>query len=419
MKITVLTDTQGWGGTELHTLALAETLVARGHQVCILEVGRSWYGTALAGAHTEIRTVQVEARCRIGRHAFREIWRLLGAVPGDVAVFPKGIFEAGSLALDLAARLRFRRYLAIQHTLPAVLPPRTSARHLGGLIPGLGLWWWRQEMAPRWARSLGPHLTVAVSEAVRQQLVRHYRFPKRKVVTIRSGIDPDRYQPDAKARQAARRAWSIRADALVFGAVGRLDPMKGYDLALRAFREVSDRFPARDLCLVLVGTGPAEPDLRAEAARLGLEDRVLFAGFTARPWEIYPAFDVFLLPSRVEGLPLSLLEAMAAGCCPVAMGVGGVPEILTSHELGWLIAAGDAAGFRAAMQAAVSAGPVSRGAMAARARAEVVARFNAQEQFGALADCLGVTAVAPAFAGSGQGRPVLGRSAAAAARAPR
>ncbi|HTU03784.1 MAG TPA: glycosyltransferase, partial [Candidatus Sulfotelmatobacter sp.] len=326
--------------------------------------------------------------CRIGRQKLRALWDLLGRAPGEVALFPKGIFEAGSFTLDLAARLRFRRHIAIQHTLPRALPPRTSVRHLGGLIPGLGLWWWRQELGPRWARSLGPHLTVAVSEAVRKRLIENYRFPARKVVTIRTGVDAGRYRPSPELRQAARSRWNIPPGALVFGAVGRLDPMKGYDVALRALRGLRDGFPDQDLRLVLVGTGIAEEPLRAEAARLGVEAAVVFAGFEPRPWEVYPAFDVFLMPSRVEGLPLSLLEAMAAGCTPVAMGVGGIPEILSHPGLGWLVEPGDEAGFSQAMRAALEVGPEQLTVRAGSARAHVVAHFNEQIQFGLLADCI-------------------------------
>jgi L-malate glycosyltransferase len=112
-----------------------------------------------------------------------------------------------------------------------------------------------------------------------------------------------------------------------------------------------------------------------------LQDRVKFAGFTEKPWEVYPAFDVFIMPSRTEGLPLALLEAMACGCPSIAMGVGGIPEIITEKGLGWIVQPGDRVGFLAAMRGAVESDPGERGRMGWRAREHVVRHFNAKEQF--------------------------------------
>jgi L-malate glycosyltransferase len=94
----------------------------------------------------------------------------------------------------------------------------------------------------------------------------------------------------------------------------------------------------------------------------------------------------------MEGLPHALAEAMACGCCPIAMGVGGAPEVITSPDFGWLVAPENRQGFLTAMLAAASYSPEERLRMGTRAREHVMACFNAKLQLGALADFLEATA---------------------------
>jgi glycosyltransferase involved in cell wall biosynthesis len=100
---------------------------------------------------------------------------------------------------------------------------------------------------------------------------------------------------------------------------------------------------------VLVGSGPLETELRQTVATLGLEANVLFAGSRGDVPEILPAFDVFALSSRFEGLPIALLEAMATGLACVATGVGGIPEVITDGVDGVLVEPGNPAQLAGAM----------------------------------------------------------------------
>jgi len=137
-----------------------------------------------------------------------------------------------------------------------------------------------------------------------------------------------------------------------------------------------------------VGEGQDEGVLRARASQLKPNGRVTFWPFCDRPWEPLAALDVFLMPSLNEGLPLALLEAMACGCCPVASAVGGVPEVLESPQLGWLVPAADDPAFAASMVDAVSRTDDDRRAMSERGRKHVVDRFDMHTQFGRLADVI-------------------------------
>jgi glycosyltransferase involved in cell wall biosynthesis len=134
----------------------------------------------------------------------------------------------------------------------------------------------------------------------------------------------------------ARACLGLAGDGPVVGTVGNFTAKKDHATLIRALTRM-----AGDVRLVLVGLGPAEADLRALVAREGLGERVTFAGSRDDVAALLPAFDVFALSSRYEGLPIALLEAMAAGRACVATNVGGVPEVITDGEDGVLVAPGD------------------------------------------------------------------------------
>jgi glycosyltransferase involved in cell wall biosynthesis len=183
-----------------------------------------------------------------------------------------------------------------------------------------------------------------------------------------------------------RAAWGIPHDALVFGTIGRFEPQKAFDVALQLFRQLVDSDSQRDIRLVLIGKGAMYEKIRCLVSEANLEKKVLLLDFTDRPWEAYSAFDVFIMPSKYEGLPFALLEAMACGCAPIAMGVGGIPEVLTHQELGWLVQPGDNQGFIAAMRDAANIGPGKLDEIGRRARDHIVLNFNAMRQYSKIAE---------------------------------
>jgi glycosyltransferase involved in cell wall biosynthesis len=118
-------------------------------------------------------------------------------------------------------------------------------------------------------------------------------------------------------------------------AMGRLSREKGFDLLLQALVRVQRDFP--HVSLLIAGIGPEEKALKAECRALGLDSAVRFAGYLARPWPYLAAATLFVLPSRHEGLPNSLLEAAAAGLPIVALpACGGVVELLSGQPGVWL-----------------------------------------------------------------------------------
>jgi glycosyltransferase involved in cell wall biosynthesis len=126
----------------------------------------------------------------------------------------------------------------------------------------------------------------------------------------------------------------------VVGTLGRLTEQKGHRTLLQAVASLVRNVP--NLVLLLAGAGPLRAELESEAARLGLADHVRFLGMRRDRATLYAAMDIFVLPSRWEGLSLALVEAMGAGRAIVATEVGGNPEVVRHRQTGLLVPPVDA-----------------------------------------------------------------------------
>jgi len=176
---------------------------------------------------------------------------------------------------------------------------------------------------------------VAVSDSVRADLTRT-KLPSEKISLIPNGMDIQPFQRRFDRRRL-RQEYQLPMSARIIGCVGRLDPEKGQDLLIEACAKLDKKL---DWILLLAGTGSCEVQLQRQAERLGIADRVRFLGFTDTIPQFLAALDLLVLPSRTEGTPLALLEAMAARCAIVAAAVGQVPQIITHLQTGYLIRPG-------------------------------------------------------------------------------
>ena len=192
-----------------------------------------------------------------------------------------------------------------------------------------------------------------------------------RVITIPNGVDPEEFRPDRDA-QAARRTLGVSPDSLVIGCVARLALEKDHASLLRAFGLVRARLPEAEL--VLVGDGPLRPSLEGLAASLGLSQHVRFAGARPDIAALLPAFDVFALASRTEGLSLTLIEAAATALPIVATDVGGNAEVVVHGETGLLVAPADCEALATALCTMLTS--PQRSAFGARGRARVALHFS-------------------------------------------
>ncbi len=186
---------------------------------------------------------------------------------------------------------------------------------------------------------------VCVSSDTRAYAERTGEAPKERLHVIDNGVDTERFRPNPNARRAIREALAVPESVSLLGTVGRLNAVKNQALLLRAAAPLLG-----EACrLVLVGDGPERANLEATAARLGITDRVVFAGARADVAEVLAALDVMALSSDTEGLPLVLLEAMACGLPVVSTDVGGIRAAL--GEAGRLCDRGDEEALRGALRA--------------------------------------------------------------------
>ncbi len=179
---------------------------------------------------------------------------------------------------------------------------------------------------------------VCVSSALAEYDRRFLRLRTVPVV-IPNGIDLTAYRSvDPEARRRLRAEWGV-GSAVLGVVVGRLEAVKNHGGIIEALAIARRAAPAVELAFL--GTGTLEEDLRRQCRTLGLEEAVRFLGYRPDIPDCLRAADFWLLGSTTEGLPISLLEAMAAGLPIVATAVGGIPEALGNPPVGRLVAPGD------------------------------------------------------------------------------
>ena len=175
---------------------------------------------------------------------------------------------------------------------------------------------------------------LAVSNVLRENLQRQFNFPKEKIRVIANGVDLSRFTLTRQSDDYKTRL-GLPANALVFGAIGRVVPVKAYPTLLQAAKLIFDEIPMAHL--VMVGDGPQLEALVQLAEEYQIAARVHFLGARKDVPEILRAFDVFVLSSESEGMSNTILEAMASARPVVATAVGGNPELVVDRETGLLV----------------------------------------------------------------------------------
>jgi glycosyltransferase involved in cell wall biosynthesis len=338
------------GGAELYLLSLLETL-DRGRFEPIVAIGEPGpLAERMRALGVRVEHVPMRYLIRGARHPGRALGNLVGygralvelarlarAVGTDL-VHP--IDEPALKYGGVVARLVGAHALA---TLPDALLPPYGRIHRRGIV---------------WNARLLYDLLIVPSEANRRLALAAGMRPER-VLTLHTGIDVDRFA-SARGRGAAfRQSLALPADAPLIGAVGRFDPLKGYDVLVRAMGPVAARMP--DARCVIVGDAifAGEAEWRAEIERsirdAKLAGRVILTGWREDVAPCLDAFDVLVHPAtRHDSLPTSVLEALAAGCPVVGSRDGGLPELVDEGRTGWLVPARDSAALAAALLDALS-----------------------------------------------------------------
>jgi glycosyltransferase involved in cell wall biosynthesis len=312
IHLAVYTDATAWGGAEVVLGTLLESL---GPHVCVVVLG------------SDQALISRLASCREGASALqlprmstkrdiREMWRFrrsLVRLRPDILQLNLQVPSASRFAVAVAVTIPRLRVIVVEHLAMPIASP-------------FGRWLKRVT-----SRRLAAH--VAVGERAARDVEAVAALPAGSVGTVRNGV----------RAPAGPRGPATGQRPPIIGTIARLGEQKGIDDLLRAAAQLPD---AR---IVVVGDGPLRQNLAELADALGVGDRITWTGWVDDPAALLATFDIFVLPSRFEGLPLVILEAMLAAVPVVATDVGSVAEAIDDGRTGLLVPASDPAALAAAI----------------------------------------------------------------------
>jgi glycosyltransferase involved in cell wall biosynthesis len=217
---------------------------------------------------------------------------------------------------------------------------------------------------------------VAVSDEVREAMIQRIGPIQDKIIVILNGVDLKRYEHSVH-KIAVRQELGLGADVQIAATVGTLRTAKGHKFLIDAAQIVTEQCPK--LHFLFIGDGSLRAELQAKVRSLNLSDNIHFLGNRSDVAALLAASDLFVLPSLWEGLPIALLEAMAAAKPIVATAVSGTKQVMIPNETGLLVPPGDAPKLAEAICDLV-ADPARAQAMGRAARQRVAKRFSAQKQ---------------------------------------
>jgi glycosyltransferase involved in cell wall biosynthesis len=332
MRIVQLVDSLAVGGTERMVVHLSCGLQASGHDVAVVCL-RS-LGALAEPLH----------RKGIPTHALGKPeglhWASMAALRDFLSEFKADVVHTHNPLVH--------HYGAVAGRLARV-PQVVSTVHGIGNINGIG----KSEVVFGASCLVTNHI-VAVCQMARDVFAAHPLIAKNKLRVVYNGIPLEPYL------SVPPRAGG---GPFVFGAVGRLVPVKDHATLLAAFQQVAHQHP--ECRLEFLGDGVLRQDLEQKAVQLGIASRVVFHGERAETRDFYENIDVFVMSSLSEGLPMTLLEAMAAGRPIVSTNVGGIPEMVEGSQSGWLCPPSQPKMLAQALSASFTAGDrLARGARA-------------------------------------------------------
>lgn len=343
----VVTRADAVGGASIHVRDMAREMIGRGHAVMVLTGGEGPVTDLLEAAgvpYKPLRSLRRSIHPVRDFLAARELAAAVRAFAPDIISVHTA--KAGWIGRAVAARLG----------IPAVYTPHGWP--VGDRIgPRAGvLFEWAERVASRWTSAI-----ICVCESERS-LALHKRMARAdQLHIVYNGVH------DIPAGQRA----DVTAVPPRIVSVARLEAPKDPVTLLRALETIRSQPWELDL----VGDGPLETELRRLAASMGIADRVRFLGYVREPAEVLARAQLFVLSSRSEGFPRSVLEAMRAGLPVVASAVGGIPEAVTDGIEGLLVPRGDPRALAAALSALLT-GAERRKQMALRARRTYEERFR-------------------------------------------
>ncbi len=194
----------------------------------------------------------------------------------------------------------------------------------------------RRYMLMEWLLSHFVEKVVGVSEHTTKSLNKYEHISEKKLTTIVNGIE---YESISVNIELKKKTLSLPSNCLVIGAAVRLSEQKGLHYVIEVLPDLIKNYPHIEM--VIAGDGPLRMQLQVRAKELKIDKKVHFIGPRLDVLELLQVFDIYVLPSLWEGLPMIILEAMASGCPVIATDVGGVREAIVDNETGILVEPGN------------------------------------------------------------------------------
>ena len=325
------------GGSSEATVSGIEAAAAAGYR-CLLAVGfaESDRSTLEDARARGCRLVDIPT---LGREAAP--WRDLGAVRDLVRLMRR---EAPSIVHTHTSKAGFVGRLAARLArVPAVVHQPHGHIFHGYYGPvRTRMYVELERLAARWA----DRMLVLTERGTEEHLARRIGRAEQFAV-VPSGVPVHAFRAAAPTREVARAALGLPRDAFVVAALGRLVPIKGFDLLLEALPALVAAVPTARL--LVIGDGPLRDDLERRAETLGMSPRLTITGARADVPAVLAAADVLAAPSRNEGMGRAIVEAMALGLPVVGTRVGGIPAVIADGESGRLVDAENAAALAGAL----------------------------------------------------------------------
>ena len=302
----------GWGGQEIRILTEAVSLRGRGHRILVACHPQSQLARRAKKAGLEVFLLPF--RRPIDPWLTWPIYRLVKRESVDLVNTHSSV---DSWTASVAARL--------------VKVPVIRTRHLGVPIK-----------RDPFSRLVYTHLAdriITTGEAIRRLLIHDLKLDPSTLVSIPTGIDLDRFDPNKVERGAVRRELGLGEDAALVGIVAVLRSGKDHGIFLKAIPLVVKAVPSARF--VIAGDGPQRRRIVELIAEMGLGRFTLMVGHREDIPELLAAFDVVVSTSKTEGIPQSLIQALAMERPVVATDVGGVPEVIRDGKSGLLVPPGD------------------------------------------------------------------------------
>ena len=290
--------------------------------------------------------------------------------PDKIVILGSNLAEIPFSSVLAAYKATHGNIYMTEHLAAPLPPKRTRSLHYG-FLPGLGLWWYKLMLSLR-MRSYLSKRVLAVSEGVKNVLLM-YGYPKEKITITFHGVDVSLFSPSSMNRTSWRQRHNIPERGLVFASTARLSSEKRIDRMIKAFETLSHDH--ENLWLLIAGDGPSRKELESMVSSGERKDRVKFLGLVDNVHELLQASDFFVLPSDMEGLSVSLTEAMSTGLICIASDVSGSNEVIRDGDNGLLVDPSDQGVFQG-MATVLKMNDSARKVIAKNARNSIVEHFE-------------------------------------------